>query len=121
MFSKFIPYDRTVVLVEGTLSPRERLPTKYPVRRVKGKKMMVANVNRRLNCSVSTCLRKIETAHITSFISLEIIYKMVNILLQPRANAVKTYIKCKVDQVFHHRLVHIQARQNMLHMIEHVR
>ena len=52
---------------------------------------------------------------------MEIIYKMVNILLQPRTNAVKTYVKCKVDQVFHHRLVHIQARQNMLHMIEHVR
>ena len=61
------------------------------------------------------------TTHITSFISLEIIYKMVNILLQPRTNAVKTYINCNVDQVFHHRPIHIQACQIMLHIIEHVR
>ena len=56
MFSKFIPYDRTLVSLEGTLSPRERLPTKYPVRRVKGRKMIVANVNHRLDRSVSTYL-----------------------------------------------------------------
>ena len=56
MFSKFIPYDPTLVSVEGTLSPRVRLPTKYPVRSVKGRKMIVANVNRRLDCSVRTCL-----------------------------------------------------------------
>ena len=124
MFSKFIPYDRTLVSVEGTLSPRERLPTKYPVRRVKGRKM---NRGQRqsppgLFCQhLPVATNKKGTTHITSFISLEVIYKMVNILLQPRTNAVKTYIKCKVDQVFHHRLVHIQARQNMLHMIEHVR
>ena len=56
MFSKFIPYDHTIALVEKTLSPRERLPAEYPVRRVKGRKMIVANVNRRLDCSVSTYL-----------------------------------------------------------------
>ena len=56
MFSKFIPYNCTLVSIEGILSPRVRLPTEYPVRRVKGRKMIVANVNCRLECSVSTCL-----------------------------------------------------------------
>ena len=56
MFLKFIPYDHTMALVEETLSQRERLPTEYPVRRVKGREMIVANVNRRLNRSVRTCL-----------------------------------------------------------------